>query len=268
MKITSVLKTLATVFAVALNAIGFTAQAENIPGVAEQPASYFYTGKPYDADLGAYVFNARNYNPEINRWTSADPSGFPDGANANIYVPSPLSECDPDGRRAQKAFSNQAHTINLTVGVQDSTGQFSGMSGWASAVASTWSFSGTDATNGQSLSFSVNITVTQLGSNLTSSQILGTYDNMASPTAAGSRSYVTGGMRQGFWASDASNAVIAHEVDHFMMAPDRYTDNASGVSIPHAGWANTVMGSAASTSTKQDVNLVLTSLGVTTHLFE
>ena len=59
---------------------------EEIPGVAAQPASFFYTGKPYDADLGNYVFAVRNFDPQIGRWTSADPSGFPDGVNNMIYV--------------------------------------------------------------------------------------------------------------------------------------------------------------------------------------
>lgn len=59
---------------------------EEIPGVAAQPASFFYTGKPYDADLGAYTFNFRNYDPSTARWTSADPSGFPDNANNWLYV--------------------------------------------------------------------------------------------------------------------------------------------------------------------------------------
>ena len=66
-----------------------TAQAkaeETIPGVAVQSASYFYTGKPYDEDLGGYVFNYRTYSPSIARWTTSDPSGYPDGTNNKIYV--------------------------------------------------------------------------------------------------------------------------------------------------------------------------------------
>jgi RHS repeat-associated protein len=72
---------------------------EEVPGVAPQPASYFYTGKPYDADLGAYTFNFRNYDPEMRRWTSADPRGFPDGANNLIYINNQIngSAIDPDG---------------------------------------------------------------------------------------------------------------------------------------------------------------------------
>lgn len=71
---------------------------EEVPGVAAQPASYFYTGKPYDADLGAYTFNYRSYDPEAARWTSADPSGFPDGVNNHIYARNfATSHLDPTG---------------------------------------------------------------------------------------------------------------------------------------------------------------------------
>jgi RHS repeat-associated protein len=48
--------------------------------------SAFYTGKPYLASSGGYAFKYRSYNPEVGRWTSEDPSGFPDGANNKLYV--------------------------------------------------------------------------------------------------------------------------------------------------------------------------------------
>jgi RHS repeat-associated protein len=51
---------------------------------AEETA--FYTGKPYLASSGNYAFKYRNYSPEVARWTSEDPSGFPDGANNKLYV--------------------------------------------------------------------------------------------------------------------------------------------------------------------------------------
>ena len=49
----------------------------------EQPV--FFTGKPYDATSGTYLFMFRSYSPTLARWTSADPSGFPNGANNHIY---------------------------------------------------------------------------------------------------------------------------------------------------------------------------------------
>ncbi|MDD5350146.1 MAG: hypothetical protein PHQ12_08040 [Chthoniobacteraceae bacterium] len=74
------------------------AKKEEVPGVAAQPASFFYTGKPYDKDLGAYTFNFRNYDPELKRWTTVDPSGFPDGANNRLYVSNnPISIYDDFG---------------------------------------------------------------------------------------------------------------------------------------------------------------------------
>ena len=68
-----------------------------VPGATAQPKSYFYTGKPYDKDLNSYIFACRSYNPSLNRWTSVDPSGFPDGANNSIYAPVPVSQLDMAG---------------------------------------------------------------------------------------------------------------------------------------------------------------------------
>jgi len=61
------------------------------------PEEIRYTGKPYSKELGAYVFNYRNFDPEMSRWTSADPSGFPDGANSQIYAPIPINQLDSKG---------------------------------------------------------------------------------------------------------------------------------------------------------------------------
>ena len=46
----------------------------------------FFTGKPYDATSGTYLFKYRAYRPMIARWTSADPNGFPDGVNNYAYI--------------------------------------------------------------------------------------------------------------------------------------------------------------------------------------
>ncbi len=78
----------------------------------EQKAdSFFYTGKPYVAELGAYSFQFRNYNPELQRWTSADPFGFPDGANNYTYAHRPNQMFD--------AFGLQQAVINTTSEVRD-----------------------------------------------------------------------------------------------------------------------------------------------------
>jgi RHS repeat-associated protein len=64
---------------------------------SQETSSQFYTGKPYLADSGGYIFKYRTYNPEMNRWTSTDPSGFPDGANAMFYAPVPTVGLDATG---------------------------------------------------------------------------------------------------------------------------------------------------------------------------
>jgi len=61
------------------------------------PVAGFYTGKPYLAESGSYAFKYREYNPEMNRWTTVDPSGFPDGANNRLYAAVPTSEFDWEG---------------------------------------------------------------------------------------------------------------------------------------------------------------------------
>ena len=85
-------------------------------------ASAFYTGKPYLASSGGYAFKYRSYDPEVVRWTSEDPSGFPDGVNGHMYVPVPTCGFDPDGLKARRAFENGVHTISLLVYVYDSYG--------------------------------------------------------------------------------------------------------------------------------------------------
>jgi RHS repeat-associated protein len=61
-------------------------QSAQASTAATAEAMAFYTGKPYLASAGGYAFKYRNYKPELARWTSEDPSGFPDGANNNLYV--------------------------------------------------------------------------------------------------------------------------------------------------------------------------------------
>lgn len=62
----------------------------------------FYTGKAFDSERAGYLFAYRNYSPDLGRWTSADLTGFPDGANNTCYVATPTSEIDPTGARTWK----------------------------------------------------------------------------------------------------------------------------------------------------------------------
>jgi len=71
--------------------------AASQPSTTDSSSSAFYTGKPYLAESGSYAFKYREYNPEMNRWTTVDPSGFPDGANNRVYAGAPVFGLDPDG---------------------------------------------------------------------------------------------------------------------------------------------------------------------------
>jgi len=72
-------------------------QASKPAPQAATEAHAFYTGKPYVDSTGGYAFKYRSYNPELARWTSEDPRGFPDGANQNVYAPTPTNQIDPNG---------------------------------------------------------------------------------------------------------------------------------------------------------------------------
>jgi RHS repeat-associated protein len=52
----------------------------------EAKETAFYTGKPYLSATEKYAFKYRSYCPELVRWSTQDPSGFPDGPNNAIYV--------------------------------------------------------------------------------------------------------------------------------------------------------------------------------------
>jgi RHS repeat-associated protein len=61
----------------------------------------FYTGKPYLPESGTYAYKYRHYSPEMARWTTVDPSGFPDGANNRLYVNNnSIGNFDPNGKWA------------------------------------------------------------------------------------------------------------------------------------------------------------------------
>ena len=74
-----------------------TAKAQVADTQVQFAALAFYTGKPYVEESGAYAFKYRHYDPELSRWTTIDPSGFPDGLNNQIYCNRPLTGFDPDG---------------------------------------------------------------------------------------------------------------------------------------------------------------------------
>jgi RHS repeat-associated protein len=72
-------------------------EAAQVAQVSASTPQSFYTGKPYLAESGSYAFKYREYNPEMNRWTTVDPSGFPDGANNQRYAAVPTEDFDYQG---------------------------------------------------------------------------------------------------------------------------------------------------------------------------
>lgn len=73
-----------------------------------------FTGKMYVKELSAFVFPCRLYSPEVGRWQSADPSGFPDGVNNYVYVNGdPLSRVDPMGLSEWEVYSEPADPGNI-----------------------------------------------------------------------------------------------------------------------------------------------------------
>jgi len=122
-------------------------RAEQIAKSSTQTATdetAFYTGKPYIESSDSYAFKYRSYNPELVRWTSADPSGFPDGANQSAYGPNPLSEFDFGGlfsvdlngkTTSSSTWTNSSTLRTYTVSTTDlsslSASNFSGsLAGW------------------------------------------------------------------------------------------------------------------------------------------
>jgi len=82
----------------------------------------FYTGKPYLAESRSYAFKYRQYSPEMGRWTTVDPSGFPDGANNRVYAAVPTSELDANGLYTDQDRMNDAYTVGLAIGAFDEAG--------------------------------------------------------------------------------------------------------------------------------------------------
>ncbi len=58
-----------------------------------------FAGGLFDADTGLTRFGARDYDPEVGRWTAKDPRRYPEaGTNSYVYAFSnPVLYMDPDG---------------------------------------------------------------------------------------------------------------------------------------------------------------------------
>lgn len=79
-----------------------------------------YAGGIYDRDTGLIRFGARDYDPEIGRWTTKDPIGFRGGLNHYAYVNNnPINFIDPLGLWTSGASINVAGGFGIggTVGI-------------------------------------------------------------------------------------------------------------------------------------------------------
>jgi RHS repeat-associated protein len=103
---------------------------------ASRLSTPFYTGKPYLADSGSYAFKYREYNPEMGRWITVDPSGFPDGANNRMYAAVPTTQLDPLG-----LFNSS----NYFTGISEITGGLVGVVGGAALILNSGETLGTTA---------------------------------------------------------------------------------------------------------------------------
>jgi len=79
-------------------------------------SAVFFTGRPYLAACAGYLFKFRSYDPGIARWTTEDPSGFPDGANSSKYAPCPTNDLDYGGLLKWSTLTNMNSTHSWTHG--------------------------------------------------------------------------------------------------------------------------------------------------------
>ncbi|MFD0894710.1 hypothetical protein KBB96_05170 [Luteolibacter ambystomatis] len=77
--------------------LGTSFEAESSFGKGITGVGQRFTGKPFDADLGAVVFPFRNFRSDLCRWSGPDPLGYPDGGNTYAYASCPTSSMDPTG---------------------------------------------------------------------------------------------------------------------------------------------------------------------------
>jgi len=77
-----------------------------------------FAGGLYDYETGLVRFGARDYDPEVGRWTSKDSIGF-DGGSANIYayaIEDPLNLEDPAGLDWISDHTVQIGSISAGIG--------------------------------------------------------------------------------------------------------------------------------------------------------
>ena len=76
----------------------------------------FFTGKPEVEGLG-YAFLFRNYRPDLAKWQTADPLGYPDGWNSLAYCnASPITYVDSRGGQVTCVYSITSKTFTMSDG--------------------------------------------------------------------------------------------------------------------------------------------------------
>lgn len=97
----------------------------------------FLTGKPFVQELGGFFFKHRSYSAEDARWTTADPSGFPDGSNCYSFVTGdPINGFDRLGLSTSTSW-----TVESTPEPSDDIG------GNPPTPGTDWWWDGTETTN-------------------------------------------------------------------------------------------------------------------------
>lgn len=89
------------------NAFGGPSVAGGLASTTLSWIPFGFAGGLYDTDTGLVHFGAREYDPEIGRWTSKDPIRF-DGDNSNLYAyiaNDPVNRSDASGLRSQPTIS-------------------------------------------------------------------------------------------------------------------------------------------------------------------
>jgi len=100
----------------AVNGKEYSAVDKTAFGVSNNGTNTFFTGKPYVKDLG-YAFLFRNYQPQLGKWLTQDPLGYPDGWNNFTYCGNNVTLCfDYLGAKLVYSSSMQGtiNTLNST----------------------------------------------------------------------------------------------------------------------------------------------------------
>jgi len=253
---------------------------EVIPGADVQPAAHFYTGKPYDADLGGYVFNCRTYSPGTSRWLTPDPSGFPDGANNWLCSSNGITyRVDPDGCVYTAVYSANTKTVTVTLSIlffgPNATDAVS--KAWIDNINATWSYTGTDAQNTNNpLTFKMNATYRVRAditfNNYEAANAVGLQNSIcvAAP-GSGLFSFSNEGGPNGMWnTDDLLQNGAAHEAGHLMGLADQYNvTNPNGIRVttPKFRHENEIMADISKSPMKVEYNAILRGK-VDQHRFE